>query len=248
MEINGSSVIIKNNVKEMGQELASHLEKIANLAIERDGCFKIGLTGGSLVQLLTHALATIKTDWFKWFVFFCDERILSQIDMEPLHKVYENLFSQLNIPIPNENIVKVDTDVSPLESSKDYISKLALHFPPVQFPRFHCILLGIGPDGHICSLFPNDDKVLSESSVWVAPVMNAPKPPLCRVTLTFPVLNNAEFCIISAFGSEKSEIIKQIFGGQDLPAAKVKLAKGTLLWILDKNAAPELLQTNKSVS
>ncbi|KAK6625198.1 hypothetical protein RUM43_005489 [Polyplax serrata] len=244
--VNASNVIVKRDTKGMSSELAVQIEKIANAAIERDGSFKIGLTGGSLLLLLTEALVNIKTDWVKWYIFFCDERILTQIDVEPLHIMYENMFSQLSIPIPKENIVKVETDISPSESSKDYISKLALHFPPVQFPRFHLLLLGVGPDGHICSLFPNDDKVLSETSVWVAPVMNAPKPPPCRVTLTFPVINNAEHCIVTASGKEKCEILTQVFGGSDVPAAKVKLNKGTLLWILDESAAPDAFKSEIS--
>lgn len=236
--INPRAIVVKSNSEEMVQELCSHLEKIGNAAIERDGNFKIGLSGGSLVTLLSKGLGNLKTDWSKWYIFFCDERILCH-DIEPLHVVYEKLFRGLKIPIPLDNIIKVETDVSPSESTKDYISKLALHFPPVQFPRFHCLLLGLGEDGHICSLFPND-KVLDETSVWVAPVMNAPKPPPCRITLTFPVINNAENCIVSAYGSGKSAIMKDVFMGKDLPAAKIRLVNGKMLWILDKLAASEI--------
>lgn len=236
--INSKTIIVKANPEEIAQELCSHIEKIGNTAIEKHGNFKIGMSGGSLVTLLFHCFGNLKTDWSKWYIFFCDERILCH-EVEPLHVIYKKLFQELKIPVPADNIIKVETDVSPSESSIDYISKLALHFPPVQFPRFHCLLLGLGEDGHICSLFPND-KVLDEMSVWVAPVMNAPKPPPCRVTLTFPVINNAENCIVSAFGSEKSSVLKEIFSGSDLPAAKIKLTNGNLLWILDKLAALEV--------
>lgn len=235
--VNLSDVIVKNDIKEMANELGIRLEQIANAAIEKNGSFKVGLSGGSLILLLTQALVNIKTDWLKWYIFFCDERILSGNDLEPLHKLYENLFQELNIPIPRKNIVKAKTDVTPVESSKDYSSKLAFFFPSVEFPKFHCLLLGVGSDGHICSLFPKDHKVLSESSDWVAPVTTAPKSPSCRITFTFPVINNAENCMVTAFGGEKCEILKQIFEGCDVPAAKIKLIKGTLLWILDKSAA-----------
>lgn len=236
--VNQSTVIVKNSIEDVAHELCSQIEKIGNAAIKRDGNFKIGVSGGSLVTLLSLSLAHLETEWSKWYIFFCDERVLCH-DTEPLHIIYEKLFCDLKIPIPNENLIKVETDISPSESSKDYISKLALHFPPVQFPRFHCLLLGLGPDGHVCSLFPND-KVLDEMSVWVAPVMNAPKPPPCRVTITFPVINNAENCILTVCGTEKNAVLKEIFMGKDLPAAKIKLINGKVLWIIDKCAAAEL--------
>ncbi|KAL0272644.1 UNVERIFIED_CONTAM: hypothetical protein PYX00_005531 [Menopon gallinae] len=238
------NVIIKESVEEVAHELCSLIANISSAAIERDGTFRIGLSGGSLVTILSQVLGKLETDWSKWFIFFCDERVLCQNDVEPLHTIYENLFDELKINIPSENIVKVDTNVPPQESSKDYISKLALYFPPVQFPRFHCLLLGLGPDGHVCSLFPND-KVLSETSIWVAPVMNAPKPPPCRITFTFPVINNAEFCIFTAFGREKSQVLKDIFSGNDLPATRVKPTNGSLVWILDKTAASEIFHSDE---
>lgn len=84
---------------------------------------------------------------------------------------------------------------------------MSVYFPPDSLPKFDVLLLGLGPDGHTCSLFPNH-KLLDETSLWVCPINDSPKPPLSRITFTFPVINNARACIFAVLGSSKAKIIK----------------------------------------
>lgn len=83
---------------------------------------------------------------------------------------------------------------------------MALYFKEA-WPKFDMLVLGVGPDGHTCSLFP-DHKLLNEKDVWVAPVVDSPKPPTERITLTFPVINDARYCVFAMAGDSKADMLK----------------------------------------
>lgn len=86
---------------------------------------------------------------------------------------------------------------------------MALYFPPNCVPEFDLLLLGMGPDGHTCSLFPGH-KLLGEDIRWVAPIIDSPKPPPERITLTYPIINNATCCIFAVSGESKKNMVKVI--------------------------------------
>ncbi|KAH6871136.1 hypothetical protein B0T10DRAFT_591493 [Thelonectria olida] len=107
----------------------------------------------------------------------------------------------------------------------------------VRLPIFDLLLLGCGPDGHTCSLFPGH-ALLRETSSWVAPIDDSPKPPQCRITLTLPVVTHAIRVAFVATGGGKKDIMKQIFdtnGG--LPCSLVNEATGERCsWFVDEPA------------
>ena len=103
------------------------------------------------------------------------------------------------------------------------------------------MLLGMGPDGHTCSLFPGHD-LLNEKEKLVAAIKDSPKPPPERITLTLPVLNNAKSVAFVSTGEGKKEMIKNILKDQNetFPATRVNPKDGELFWIIDKPAASML--------
>ncbi|XP_058790565.1 6-phosphogluconolactonase [Phymastichus coffea] len=232
-------VLIEPDVAGVVRRLALIVEINANEAIEREDIFKIGLSGGSMVKLLTEGLPLISTNWSKWRFFFCDERIVSFEDIESTYGQYKaSLIGK--IPVTDDQFIKIDPNLSAEEAASDYIKKMSVYFRPHSVPRFDVLLLGMGPDGHTCSLFPNH-RLLDETSFWVCSINDSPKPPSSRITLTFPVINNARVCIFAATGSSKKEMVKRVVDGEEnLPAAKVMPLHGKLYWILDKDAAEDL--------
>ena len=112
---------------------------------------------------------------------------------------------------------------------------------PVEFPRFDLILLGMGPDGHTASLFPESEALEEESRLvvanWVAKFNTH------RITFTFPVLNHAAEVMFMASGADKAEMVRQVLEGKNtppLPSQRVQPTDGKLLWMLDQAASAKL--------
>lgn len=229
-------VSVFQNESEVITHLCKLIEQISRDAIKRDDIFKVGLSGGSLASFLSKGLPKIQTEWSKWRLFFCDERVVPFDSPDSTYGIYKSALIG-TVPLNESQFVKINPDLSAEEAAKDYIQKIAVYFQPDSIPRFHLLLLGMGPDGHTCSLFPNH-RLLEETSVWVAPINDSPKPPPSRITLTFPVVNNAEYCAFAVCGQGKAEMVKKILKDKEpLPAGRVEPTKGKVHWILDQSAA-----------
>lgn len=115
-------------------------------------------------------------------------------------------------------------------------------------PKFDLILLGLGPDGHVASLFPNHS-ALNEREEWVTFITDSPKPPPERITFTMPVINSASNVALVVTGDSKAESAHLAIDdvGPDcplIPARMVQPAMGKLVWFLDKLAASKLEESN----
>lgn len=97
-------------------------------------------------------------------------------------------------------------------------------FSGVKYPRLDCAILGMGPDGHTCSLFPGATESLLAKS-WVIPVVDSPKPPPNRVSLTLPFLNSARVAIFPITGSSKSSTVKVFLSFLKLGRNQFKMFK-----------------------
>ncbi|KND05119.1 6-phosphogluconolactonase [Spizellomyces punctatus DAOM BR117] len=205
-------------------------------AIARSGRFTIALSGGSLPKVLAKQLKSNKSiDWSKWHVFFADERLvpLDHPDSNYLLAKQELLD---HVPIPHEQIYTADPNVDRETAAKKYEEHLKKVFGSQDIPSFDLILLGIGPDGHTCSLFPGHP-LLDVKDRWVASLDDSPKPPPTRITFTYPLLNNADTNAFVVTGDGKAETVYKILEKrEDFPAGRVK-AKHRLIWFTDNGAA-----------
>lgn len=110
------------------------------------------------------------------------------------------------------------------------------------FPKFDLMLLGMGPDGHVASLFPGHPLV-KENEKWVTFIKDSPKPPPERITFTFPVINSSAHVALVIAGAGKADVVHRALGSDQnsnvLPVQMVS-PEGKLKWFLDKGAASKL--------
>ncbi|CAH0546115.1 unnamed protein product [Brassicogethes aeneus] len=231
------SIIVTQDRDEVITKLTQLIAHTANVSIEKNGTFYLGVSGGSVATFLSIGLPKITTDFEKWKIFFCDERLVPVDNPDSTFGFYKkHLIGASNIALKESNFVQVLQGVTATEAASDYARKIAECFPNND-PKFDMLLLGMGPDGHTCSLFPGHP--LSEDTTrLVAAITDSPKPPAERITMTFRVINKAKNCVFAMCGKEKADMVKRILvDKEDLPSTRVKPTSGELFWIVDKEAA-----------
>lgn len=221
----------------------------------------VALTGGTVgIRLLAAAAqSAIKdaVDWTGVHVWWGDERFLPAGHAERNDVQARNALLD-GLPIPPENVHHVPASdepgiSSPEDAADRYAADLATFAtagvagtagptsddagPAV--PPFDVVLLGVGPDGHVASLFPRHGAVAVTDRTVVA-VHDSPKPPPERVSLTFPALEAAEEVWLVVAGADKADAVAKALGGAALdetPAAGARGRRRTL-WLVDVAAAP----------
>lgn len=157
----------------------------------------------------------------------------------------ETLLNTIDIPAPNIHPMPTEHD-SPKIAAEKHAGELRQIFPGSDeaIPRFDLILLGMGGDGHVASLFPHH-ALLEEEEKLVGVVTDSPKPPPTRLTMTLPLINAAKRIYFLVSGESKAVAVKRLVDGtspsQEYPASLVNPEKGNVSWWLDE-AAAKLLQ------
>ena len=138
-------------------QIQSQLLRIIQQCVDsnQSDLFTCGLSGGSLPSVLAKVLPRVTTDWSKWRFLFCDERLVPFDDQESTFGVYKKQLLDTFPSISSDQFVTVDPNLPPESAAKDYEQKMRSVFGSVVWPQFDILLLGMGPDGHTCSLFPN---------------------------------------------------------------------------------------------
>jgi 6-phosphogluconolactonase len=227
---------------------AEEFVRAGRAAIGAQGRFTVALAGGSTPKALYSLLAANYADfaWSRVFLFFGDERHVLPSDSESNYRmVKESLLAK--IAIPAENVFRVPAENPDASAAAaEYEVEVRRFFglwsdQPKEFPRFDLILLGMGPDGHTASLFPDSSALDEQSRLvvanWVAKFNTH------RITFTFPVLNRAAEIIFLASGPDKADMLHQVLEGKNtppLPSQRVQPSDGKLLWMLDEAAAAKL--------
>lgn len=200
-------VVVVGNEGAVIDRLWAIIEKTANEAISKNNVFRVGLSGGSLINYLATGAGACSTDWSKWRLFFCDERYVNEANEDSTFGQYKALFIP-KTKLKESQFVTIDLNKNLEECAKDYEEKIYQEFGSRDtVPVFDLLLLGMGPDGHTCSLFPNH-ALLAKVDALVAPISDSPKPPPERVTMTYPLINNAKMCLFALSGGGKAAMVK----------------------------------------
>ncbi|KAK3042084.1 hypothetical protein RJ639_001786 [Escallonia herrerae] len=189
------------------------------------------------------------TVWSKWHVFWVDERVVPKDHPDSNYLLaYDGLLSK--VPILPGNVFAINDALSAKAAADDYetcvkhlVKNKIIDISEANgFPKFDLMLLGMGPDGHVASLFPGHP-CLEENKQWVTFVEDSPKPPPERITFTFPVINSSANIALVVAGSGKAHPVHVALGdGQspDLLPVQMVSPEGELTWFLDKQAASKL--------
>ncbi|KAJ8760616.1 hypothetical protein K2173_015283 [Erythroxylum novogranatense] len=245
---------IHESLDELRTDLADYIAELSEASVKERGFFAIALSGGSLISLMGKLCEApyIKTvDWAKWYIFWADERVVAKSHADSNYKLTKDALLS-KVPIVSSHVHSINDSISAEEAAREYefvvrqlVKTRTISVSEINdCPKFDLILLGMGPDGHIASLFPNHS-VLNEKDEWVTFVTNSPKPPPERITFTLPVINSASNVAIVVTGESKAEAVHMAMDDvgpecSKLPARMVQPTKGKVVWFLDKQAAAKL--------
>jgi len=209
------------------------------------GRVAICMTGGSSPKRLYELLATepwrseIPWDRVHWFIG--DDRFVPSGD--PLNNMTMARTAFLDACAPLDNVHPIRTDAaSPDDAAALYARELQSFYSADKLdkakPLFDLVLLGVGPDGHVASLFPGYPAI-ELTDRWVVGVPEAHvKPFVPRVSLTLPTLASCREMLFLMSGEDKRAILTRVLKGEDLPANRAR-SDGETVWLCDKAALPD---------
>ena len=235
---------IVDTAAELFRSAAREFATLAGQTVKKKDRFSVALSGGSTPKTLYTLLAVEyakAVPWDQTYFFFGDERSVPPDHPDSNYRmVNQAMFSK--VPSPPDNIFRIYSEKDPAVAAREYEETLRSFFrlSAGQLPRFDLILLGIGPDGHTASLFP-DSAALNETERLV--VANwVEKFKAYRITLTFPVLNHAANVMFLVSGADKAGILHEVLENPkaNLPSQKVRPEDGQLTWLIDRPAASAL--------
>ncbi|GMR04612.1 MAG: 6-phosphogluconolactonase [Thermodesulfobacteriota bacterium] len=243
MNIKKPEIIVCKDEPALYQKACNAFVKIAGESIRDRGSFNVALSGGRTPAPLYECLCSQETrekiDWARVNFFWGDERCVPPDDAESNFRMAkEKLLNKLNIP--EENIHRIKGELGE-QGAHEYEEELKAFFQlgAGQMPRFDLVLLGMGGDGHIASLFPGGTAVSEEVSMVAAQYVEKLK--ALRITLTPPVITSARNIIFLVKGREKSPTLYEVLRGKfdpvRLPAQLTFLSEGSSTWFVDKEAA-----------
>jgi len=237
---------VLNDYEHLSQAAADMFMDISRRAIDSHGHFNVVLSGGYTPQRLYEILANSPyregIHWEDVNIFWSDERCVPPDDpCSNFGNARETLLSY--VPISEDHLHPIHGELPADQAAAEYETDLRDFFKN-QPPVFDLILLGLGDNAHTASLFPHTP-VLDERSRWVEAVQ-MDKKSLDRVTLTAPIINQAQEVIFLVSGAEKAAALQKVLEGtyhpHQYPAQLIRPNGAHPTWLVDKAAAHKLAE------
>ena len=220
--------------KNFANDAANFVLDLARKALAERNEFRIALSGGNTPRPVHSEIARIGRDlpWDRVLITFGDERCVPPDDDESNFKMARET---LLLPgaVPDKSVLRMRGEIEPHLAAQEYQDEVDLLATQhgEQIYQHDLILLGLGPDGHTASLFP-ETAALDEMNQRVAANF-VPKLNTWRLTFTFPLINHARHICFLVNANKNADLIERVIEGDPkVPASRVKPGNGTLTWIL----------------
>lgn len=233
---------IFNSIDDLSDYFANFLKSEVELTKNK---FNLALSGGNTPRPVYKYLVNqneIKPEWNKINFFWSDERCVPPDNIESNFKMaVDVLLNKINVP--EENIFRIKGEDDPYSEAKRYSELIRKNVPSENgLPKFDMILLGLGEDGHVASIFPDQMHLIFDDDICKVSVQPASKQK--RITLTGKVINNAKNIIFIVTGENKSSLVADILNRNEnsikYPASYINPISGKLIWLLDKDAGGKI--------
>jgi 6-phosphogluconolactonase len=211
MKILNDNWLIFDDEMSLSKALAQEVLNIAKKSIFEKDCFSIVLTGGQSVLNLYKILSKSDSNWEKWHIYIGDERCVPMCHKDRNDQAINEIWLD-NSTIPKNNIHFIKAELGLLKAKLEYEKTLKT------IDKFDVVLLSMGEDGHIASLFPNH--VYPEDQMIVVE-HDSPKPPKERVSMSYKQLNRAHYIFKLIIGESKQKAVTLLKQNANLPIARV---------------------------
>lgn len=205
------------------------------------GVAHVALSGGTTPGRTYELLARELDGWSDVEVWFADERCVGPEDEESNYRLARRTLLA-GTDVPAERVHRMEGELGPGAGAVRYARTLRERIAPEQetsgLPAFDVIVLGIGPDGHVASLFPGSSTLDVDEGELCLGVHDSPKPPPERITLSLAVLRAARSCVLLATSAGKADAVSAMLGEPTRHVPASLLRRGRLSVIVDDAAAP----------
>jgi len=226
----------------VAERAAAEVVRQLRHALDERGIAHLALSGGTTPGRTYELLAGMPVEWDRVEVWFADERCVAPEDEQSNYRLArETLLDPADIA--PERVHRMEGELGPDDGARRYAQALAERVSSESgaeagVPCLDVVVLGIGPDGHVASLFPGASTLDAGESAICEGVRDSPKPPPERITLSLAVLRAARNTLLLATGTSKADAIAAMLGEPSRHVPASLLARGRLTVIVDDAAAP----------